>query len=212
MNENKPNLAKQELEKAVAGDSTNSVAWSSLAALNIQAQKLDIAIDQSKKAIKYNSQNKKAYYNLAYALEEKGQFNEAIQFYSQAITVDSTFTQAYSALANLYIELKQLDEALGILNKAIKISPNSEYNFLVYKNLGKAHYFRKAYDKAITHLSHSIELQPLEVSETIYLLALTHEAKGMNTESVKNLERFIQITSDSLKKTDAIERLQKLIK
>ncbi|MFQ5864411.1 MAG: protein kinase [bacterium] len=212
LKENKREPAKRELELAVKSDPTYSAAWSSLAALNIQAQQLDVAISQSRKAIELDKSNSNAYYNLAYALEEKGELHKAIEKYSEAVKVDSTFTQAYSALGNLFIKLDRPEDAVRILERAVGITHESEYIYLIYKNLGKAYFTLNRHDDAIKFLQRSLQLQPMEVPETIYFLAMAYEAAGLIKESIANWQHYIEIQRDTLKQREAMNRLEKLTK
>ncbi|MFQ6116220.1 MAG: tetratricopeptide repeat protein, partial [bacterium] len=190
--------------------SSYSTAWSTLAALNIQDKKLDVAISQSKKAIEADRTNSIAYYNLAYALEEKGELDKAIKRYSEAVNIDSSFTRAYSALGNLYINLHRPQDALDVLERAVRITPESEYIYLIYKNLGKAYFALNEYDAAIRFLEHSRQFQHVDVPETIYFLAKAYEAAGMTKESIAKWQRYIEIESDTLKQQEAVNRLQQL--
>lgn len=203
-------LAHQEIEIATRTDPTYSAAWSSLAAVSVRVGDFDSAIIQSKKAIELDRNNSNAHYNLAYALEENKQYFNAIKSYENAINVDSTFTQAISALGNLYITLEKLQDALIVLNKALVVSPDSPYNYLIYKNLGKTHYKLSNYEQAIQLLTRSQQEQPGEVPETIYFLALSYDADGRKKESIAMWQRYVEIESNSAKRAQAMKRLQSL--
>lgn len=210
LDKNEFGLAHLEIEIAVKTDPTYSAAWSSLAAVSVRLEDFDSAIIQSKKAIGLDRNNSNAHYNLAYALEENTRYFDAVKSYENAINVDSTFTQAFSALGNLYIRLEKLQEALIVLNKALVASPDSPYNYLIYKNLGKAHYKLSNYEQAIQLLTRSQQEQPVEESETIYFLALSYDADGRKKESIAMWQRYVEIASDSAKRAQAMKRLQSL--
>jgi serine/threonine protein kinase len=212
LKDNNPALALKELELAVKSDSSYSLAWSSLAAVNIRVQELDVAIYQSRKAIALDKSNGDAYYNLAYALEEKGELDAALAQYIEAVKIDSTFVQAYSALGNLHIKLDNAREAVPILSTAVRIAPESEYIYLIYKNLGKAWLALEQHGAAIKSLKRSLQLQPVEVPETIYFLAKAYEAAGMKPESIAQWKRYIEIETDASKQQEAVSHLQKLTK
>jgi len=212
LKENKPGLAIKELESAVKSDPSYSLAWSILAAANIRARELDLAISQSRKAIELDRNNSDAYYNLAYALEEKGELDAALEPYTEAVKIDSTFTQAYSALGNLYVKLNKAQEAVQILTTAVRMTPESEYIYLLYKNLGKACFALEQYDRAIKFLEHSVQLQPVEVPETIYFLAKAYEAAGMKRESIEQWKHYVEIETDASKQKEALSHLQNLSK
>ena len=146
--------AKMELELALKSDSTYSLAWSSMAAVNHKQGKFDQAILQTIKAIEYDPTNSLAAYNLAFNLEDKEFYDQAIEWYSKAIVIDSTFTAAYSALGSLFNKLNKPVDAILVLNKAKSITPESEYIFFICKNLGNAYLLLEQYDEAIIHLEH----------------------------------------------------------
>lgn len=210
LSDQKRELAARELELAVENDPTYSMAWSSLAAVSIQDHNLDEAISQSRKAIELDGNNTNAFYNLAYALEEKEEYTEAIEPYSRAIDIDSTFTQAYSALGNLYLRLNSVQDAIDILDRAVRITPNSDYIFLVYKNLGRAYLAVQQYDRAIGNLKKSLELQPVVIPETVHYLAQAYEAAGQTGASVREWQAYIDIETDSLKQKEAMNHLREL--
>ena len=204
-------LAIKELEQAIKSDSTYSLAWSNLAAFNIHLNNLGPAIIQTIKAIEFDPQNSVAAYNLAYALQEKERFTEAIEWYMKAVEMDSTFTRAYSALSSVYNRLNRPVDAILILNKAKRITPESRFNFLIYKNLGRAYYILNEHNEALKFLLLSRNLNPTW-PETICWLAEVYETAGKTTESIKQWQYYIEVESDTLKRNEAIIHLQKIKK
>jgi tetratricopeptide (TPR) repeat protein len=192
-----------KLDQAVTADPSNSVAWSTLAAVSIRQNKLDLAMQQSTKAIDLDKNNADAYYNLAYALEENSQYEESLQNYQRAIMIDSAFTRAYSALGNLLIEMERPDEAITVLKLAEQHTPQSEYMFLINKNMGKAYYYLQKYDGAISHLQISIKTQSVEIPETWYYLGLAYKETGKTEESKKALQHYVGVADDLQKRTAA---------
>ena len=201
--------AKMVLELALKSDSTYSNAWSSMAAVNYKQGKFDQAIIQTIKAIEYDPTNSLAAYNLAFNLEGKEFYDQAIQWYSKAIVIDSTFTEAYSALGNLHNKLNRPVDAILVLNKAKRITPESEYIFLIYKNLGNAYLLLEQYDEAIIHLEHSRYLNQ-NYPETIQFLAKAYEAAGMMDKSIEQWWNYIKVESDTSKIREAQEHVTEI--
>ncbi|MFZ2338420.1 MAG: tetratricopeptide repeat protein [Bacteroidales bacterium] len=103
-------------------------------------------------------ENGHAAYNLAFGLEDKQDYNQAIEWYWKAIGIDSTQVYAYSALGRLYNKMNRSVEALLILNQAKKKFPDSDYAYLIYKNLGNAYLFQGMNDLALKYLELSREI------------------------------------------------------
>jgi len=200
-------LAKASLERALQFDSTYSAAWTSLAAVETRLRNFDAAIANSRHAIRYDSEgtNGTAHYNLAFALEEKGVYDEAIEAYTDAVRIDSTFLQAYSALGYLLIEQDRAREALLILERGTKIVPESEYLFLLFKNMGKAHAALEEYDLAVEFLEKAVELNA-EWPESLSLLAQVYETIGQEQKSQDLWQRYLEVESDPLKRQEVMAR------
>ena len=206
---NEPELASRELELAIANDSSYAPAWTTLAALNVQARRLDLAIQQARTAVALDGTNSSALYNLAYALEEVGNEEEALTRYNEAVAVDSSFIPAYCALANIYVKRNRAGDAVELLTTGERINPSSPYSFLLYKNLGKAYAALRDYDRARGSLERSLELQA-DVSESVYLLATVYEALSMMKESVERWKQYASLEADPAKRAEALRRVELL--
>lgn len=206
---NELDSAKKELELALNSDSTYSPAWSNMAVLNFTKDNLDMAIFQTIKAVEYDQSNSIAAYNLAFALEDKGFYDQAIEWYSKAIEIDSTFIRAYSALGNLHNKLNKPVNAILVLNKAKSFIHESEYMFLIYKNLGNAYLLLEQYDEAIKYLEHSRYLKQ-NYPETNLFLAKAYEASGDMNKSIEMWQVYIDLETDTLKIREAQEHLKEI--
>jgi class 3 adenylate cyclase/Tfp pilus assembly protein PilF/tRNA A-37 threonylcarbamoyl transferase component Bud32 len=189
-----------KLNQAIKVNPSNSTAWSTMAAVSIYQNDFEQAIKQSRQALTLDNTNSDAYYNLAYALEEKGDNNQALENYTHAIRVDSSFTHAYSALGNLLIKMDRADEAVIILKTSEQKTPQSDYMFLINKNLGKAHYYLKLYDSAISYLKLSLKTQNVEMPETWYYLGLCYQETGDIDKRDEALRHYLKIEPDAQKR------------
>ncbi|MBA7530122.1 Lipopolysaccharide assembly protein B [subsurface metagenome] len=201
--------AKMELELALKSDSTYSPAWSNMAVLNYNQDNLDMAIFHTIKALEYDQSNISGVYNLGFTLEDKELYDQAVELYSKAIELDSTFTAAYSVLGNLYNKLNRPVDAILVLNKAKRITPESVYIFLIYKNLGNAYLLLEQYDEAIKHLEHSRYLNQ-NYPETNLFLAKAYEASGDMNKSIEMWQVYIDLETDTLKIREAQEHLKEI--
>ncbi|MBW6500588.1 MAG: tetratricopeptide repeat protein [Bacteroidales bacterium] len=201
--------ASGELELALASDPKYSYAWSSLAALSVARGDLNKAVLQTIEAVKFDPKNFEAAYNMAIALDDKKDYHQAIRWYSEAIRIDSSFVPAYSALGRVYNQLSQPVDAVLILTRAIEKSPESEYLYLVYKNLGNSHLMMDQYDEAVRYLELSWGLKP-DMPETCLFLAKAYEASGKITRGIELWQNYIGLETDTAKTGPASRHLKEI--
>ena len=201
--------AKSELEKALAIDPGYSTAWSTLAAVNVRLGNLNDAILQTIEAVKLDRNNDTAAYNLAFALDEKKDYHQAVIWYSRAIELDSSLVVAYSALGNLYNRINQPVDAILILSQARDKYPQSEYMYLICKNLGNSHLLMNQFGEAIKLLEGSLVLKPDEVETNLYL-AKAFEGSGNLKRSIDVWQKYIELETDSAKANEAKKHLREI--
>lgn len=188
--------AKRKLYSAVKADSTLAMAWSNLAAIGFQQDSLELALYYTIKAVEYDPTNKLAAYNMAFQSEDRGFPDQAIEWYIKAISMDSYFTDAYSALGALYNRMDRPIDAILILQKSLRISPQSEQNYRLYKNLAESHFYLQEYEKAFNYLEQSRSLQP-DHPETEKCFARLYEATGNIDQSIQHWQNFIELETDT---------------
>jgi Tfp pilus assembly protein PilF len=201
--------SKAELAQALAIDPTYSYAWSSMAAVSVKQGNLNDAIQQTVQAVKYDPSNATAAYNLAFALDDKKDFQQAVEWYSRAINIDSTLVPAYSALGRLYNLHGQPVDALLILGQAKDKYPQSEYMYLIFKNLGNSHLMMDQFDEAIKWLERSLEIRP-EDSETNLYLAKALEGSGKMTRCIDAWQKYSELETDTAKASEAKKHLKEI--
>lgn len=114
-------------------------------------------------------------------------------------------------MGHAFLELNKPDEAINILSLAEKIAPNSDKIFLVYKNMGRAFFMLDDYNKANNYFKLSVKHQPFEIPETLYHLAQSYDAIGLKSESIDTWRHYINIETDTLKKTQATNHLEEIL-
>ena len=213
MNRNNAGGAFDQFQLAIEADSTYGLAWANLAALNVRARHLNLAMSQGKKAIALldRAGGSSACYNLAYTLEEMGNNEEAIAWYSEAIMMDSSFTAAYTALANLYVKNKRSEDALRLLVRFERLYPHTPERWLLYRSYGKVHISLRNYDRAKEVLEESDQLNPGD-SEVLSLLATVYETLQMRDMSIKKWQQYAASEKDADKRTEALLRIEQLKK
>jgi len=201
--------ANREIELALESDPGYSYAWSSLAAISVKQGDLNKAIMQTIKAVDLDPANGSAAYNLAYALEDNNDFKQATEWYQKAIKADSTMVPAYSALGRLYNNIEQYVDAILILNLAKNKYPQSDYIYLIYKNLGNAYLLQQQVDSALKYLELSNGINPME-PETNLFLAKAYEASGKFTKSIELWTNYIELEPDTIKVNAARKHLKEI--
>ena len=201
--------AKKEVALALENDPKNSAAWTTLAAVSVKEGDLNKAILQTLEAINFDPTNGIAAYNLAYALDEKLDYHQAIEWYLKAIKIDSALVPAYSALGRLYNNINQSLDAVLILKLAINKYPDSEYLYLIYKNLGNAYLLSNLPDEAIKYLEFSKGIKHDETETNLYL-AKAYEAAGKITSSIELWQNYIELETDTVKIADAKKHLKEI--
>ncbi len=195
-NNNEFEEAQAVAENALTKDPHYSYAWSTLAAISVRQGNLNKAVLQTIEAVKYDPKNHEAAYNMAFALDDKKDYIQAAEWYSKAIQIDSTFIPAYSALGRLYNNINRPVDAILLLTKAREMFPQSEFRYLIFKNLGNAFRLQTQLDSAIRYLELSRGLKPSE-AETNLFLAQTYEESGKYGKSLEAWQEYIDLESDS---------------
>jgi tetratricopeptide (TPR) repeat protein len=201
--------AKDEIHLALLADSAYTKVWEVLAAISFAEDSFSLAIAQTLKAIEYDPSNSSAAYNLAIQSERRELLDQAMDWYQRAIGMDSTFAPAFSATGALYNKINRPIDAILILNKSLKYNPQSEYNYLIYKNLGESHFLLKEYDQALDYLERSKNLNP-EFAETERCFARLYEGMGDTENGILHWQNYIEMEEDTLKISEAQDHLDRL--
>jgi tetratricopeptide (TPR) repeat protein len=201
--------AKTMVDRALAIDPKYSWAWSTLAAVSVKKGNVNDAILQTIEAVKLDPTNVTAAYNMAIALDDKKDYHQAIEWYTKALKMDSTFVPAYSALGRLYNLLNQPVDAILVLSKALDKYPESQYIYLIYKNIGNSHLLMNQYEEAVEALERSRQLKPSE-TETCLFLAKAYEASGKLGRSIEIWQDYIDRETDTVKSAEAKKHLKEI--
>jgi len=109
----------------------------------------------------------------------------------------------------VYNIINQPVNALILLGLAMEKYPESEYIYLIYKNLGNAYLKQGMNDTAIKYLELSREIKLSEPETNLYLVRV-YEAFGQITKSIDLLQHYIEIETDTLKINEAKRHLKEI--
>jgi tetratricopeptide (TPR) repeat protein len=189
-------LTKQKLHAAVESDPGYAHAWNILSVLAFRQDSFELAMRYGFTALDADPENTFAAFTMAIQCEERGLDRQAEELYLQAIDRDSLFTEAISNLGALYNKMNRPIDAIRILRKSLKLSPASQDNFRIYKNLAEAHFILKEYDQTWACLLESKTLNP-DFAETERCFARYYEAKGDPEASILHWRRYLALETDS---------------
>jgi tetratricopeptide (TPR) repeat protein len=190
-------LTKQKLHAAVKSDPEHAHAWNTLAILAFRQDSFDLAMQYGFIALDVDPSNTFAAFTMAVQCERRDLDQQAENLYLQAIEKDSLFTEAISNLGALYNKMNRPIDAMRVLRKSLKLSPASQDNYRIYKNLAEAHLILEEYDQVWACLLESKTLNP-EYAETEKCFARYYEATGDPEASVLHWRRYLALETDSL--------------
>lgn len=114
-------------KKALALDSTYTMALDAAMILNILHQKYDETIYYAKRLIKYHDEEwqfAQGVLNLANAYSYQGKYEKAIEVYKMGIENIPNNAHFYNNIAMTYNDLEQYDKSIECLHKAIELKPD----------------------------------------------------------------------------------------
>ena len=112
----------------------------------------------------------------------------------KAIKSDPKSVQAHFQLGLLYMKQKDYTKAIGVYQSVAQLDPQFPETFF---NLAYIYAVKKEYAKAEEMYSRVVELAPSYVDEALFNLAMVQEKQGKRAESVKSLEKALQVNPDN---------------
>jgi len=112
----------------------------------------------------------------------------------KAIKSDPKSVQAHFQLGQLYVKQKEFTRAIGVYQSVAKLDPQFPET---YFNLAYIYAVKKEYAKAEEMYGRVVELAPPYMDEALYNLALVQERQGKRAESMKNLEKALEVNPNN---------------
>ncbi len=116
--------------------------------------------------------------------------NNAESLLLKAIKSDPKSVQAHFQLGHLYVKQKEFTKAIGVYQSVAKLDPQFPET---YFNLAYIYAVKKEYAKAEEMYDRVVELAPPYLDEALFNLAMVQEKQGKRAESIKNLEKALQV-------------------
>ena len=108
----------------------------------------------------------------------------------RAIELDPENKEAFFYLGSLYRSKREYAKAIQAYDKAIGLDPYFTDGLF---NLGFLYYTTKDYVKAEQMFARAVELRPSYLDETYFNLAVVQNLQGNNLESIRNLEKALEV-------------------
>lgn len=112
----------------------------------------------------------------------------------KAIKSDPKSVQAHFQLGQLYVKQKEFTKAIGVYQSVAKLDPQFPET---YFNLAYIYAVKKEYAKAEEMYGRVVQLAPPYMDEALYNLALVQEKQGKRAESMKNLEKALEVNPNN---------------
>jgi serine/threonine protein kinase/cytochrome c-type biogenesis protein CcmH/NrfG len=140
----------------------------------------------------------------AASLVEKSPPN-AESLFLKAIKSDPKNVQAHFQLGHLYMNQKEYTKAIGVYQSLAKLDPSFPETFW---NLAFIYAQTKDYLKAEEMYGRVVDLAPTYLDEALYNLAIVQEKQGKRAESIKNLEKALQVNPNNQMAKKYLHRLK----
>ncbi len=112
----------------------------------------------------------------------------------KAIKSDPKSVQAHFQLGHLYVKQKEFTKAIGVYQIVEKLDPQFSET---YFNLAYVYAVKKEYAKAEEMYDRVVELAPPFLDEALFNLAMVQEKQGKRAESIRNLEKAIEVNPNN---------------
>lgn len=117
------NIALQVIQKAIAADKRNGIAYSNQGNIQLNLGLTLDAVASFEKSIQLAPNYAEAYSNLGNAFQELGEPTKAIECYKEAVSIDSSNPEFYCNLGNAYWRLDLIKDARKCYESTISLAP-----------------------------------------------------------------------------------------
>ncbi len=123
--------------------------------------------------------------------------SDASDNYREVLKINPSHVQALSALAQITFQTESWDESMQLTNRIIELSNDPEQLAIAHQRLGIIYQEKKPnLDKAIDHLTKTVELQPGNI-DALLRLKMIYTARQQWAEAITMLENLSRTDPDN---------------
>jgi len=211
-------------------------AYTNLAALYIERNNTDLAIEELCKVIDCRPNFFRGYYNLGLVYQMLGRWKDAVNMLEQAVALNPTHFWSYMTLGEIYASREEYEKAISYYEEALQ---HTDQNQAVYIRLAEFYVHAHGYEKSEEYLRQALRIKPMpeiyynlgwvlatqekepeevvamfsgaekrkkNFEQALFNLALSQSLLNQNEDSVENMIRY---TNRYVKKDDK-ERIKYL--
>ena len=150
----------------------------------------DRALEMAKKAVELNDSLPHTYWALGFVHLYRNEFEEAAKSVEKSVNIAPNYADGYGLLALIHNRLGNPDEAMKFITKGMKLNPHYSWDYPY--NLGRAHYYKGNYAKAIELLRKALARNENTMQPRLYLTA-SLSAVGMQEDAEWEVEQILTI-------------------
>lgn len=190
--------ARALAEKAIAIDSNYAAAYAVLGDTFNSAyitqwegpEALDHAYEAARKAVELDPQLSSAHELLGRVFLRRGQHDDAVTAIERSVTLNPNEARHYASLADTLTFANRAEEAVELIERANRLDPFYPPRQNMY--LGRAYYFSRQYDKAVTELKTCAARAPKWRPCYMYL-APAYAELGQLADAKQSVETLLKI-------------------
>jgi Flp pilus assembly protein TadD len=168
-------------------------AHASLAALLIQAERYQEALEPARKAIQLDPQEGNHHYNLGIIYEHLGSQKKAVNCYQRAIELGTAESRVYNNLGRALAGTGADSDVLYAFRRAVELDP---HNLVAVNNFGMALGKHGQVELGLEMIEAALKQEPNSV-ELLNTAAVLHAMKGDRRKALKFLHRGLAIDPDN---------------
>ena len=190
--------ARELIAKAIEADPRYAPAYAMLSYTYYRAfvlqrgppDALSLAFRGAQKAIEFDNSLAEGYDMLARVYSRQRQHADSIAALEKALSLNPNRAETYASLANTLTFAGRASEAVEAVQKAMRLDPFHRVQFDMY--LGRALYFAKQYDEALTSLKTCITRAP-EYRPCYMYLAPLYAELGRTEDARRTVARLLEL-------------------
>ncbi len=187
------------IEEAIERQPDNPDAHYNLGNAHRSAGRLEAAVTCYSRAIELKPDYMFAYSNLALALKDLKKFDEGVACLSNALRLFPDEPKLYANLGVVLWDGGKIDASIASYRRAVALSPDDTSHDAgqVHHNLATALFRTGAYEQAIEHERHAVEMMP-SFAESHAIMGQCHSSMGRTGDALECFEHAFRLQPDNL--------------